>query len=244
MTLSRRSTAGGTRDLVITAKDASGNTVTTYTGSKSLTFSGADSSLSPASPATVTNSSGSAIPFTAATSINFTNGVATVSGSSNGVLRLLRAQTALISATDGTISSSGNDRLSVTVSPSVLGKFALALTSPQTNAIAFTGTNTLMALDDWGNTVTTFNASTTSVTLTTTLNGSITGLGTGGLATLNRAADFTLGIANLTALGMKYTGTVGSGTFTATGGGKTGVSSIDPDRCRRCNTSGDAYVGR
>ena len=217
-------TAGGTRNLVITAKDASGNTVTTYTGSKSLTFFGADSSLSPASPATVTNSSGAATPFGAVTTITFASGVATVGGGSNGVLRLLRAQTALISVTDGAISSSGTERLSVTVSPSVLGKFTLALTSPQTNAIPFTGTNTLTALDDWGNTVTTFNASTTPVALTTSLTGAITGLGTSGLATLNRVADFTLGAANLTALGMKFTGNVGTGTFTANGGGKTGQS--------------------
>ena len=217
-------TAGGTTNLTIRAMDASGNVVTTYTGTKSLTFSGPDSSLSPASAPTVTNSSGSAVAFNTSTSINFTNGVATVSGSANGVLRLLRAQTALVSATDGTIGSSGTDNLSVTVSPSALGKFGLTLATPQTSGVAFTGVNSLSALDDWGNTVTTFSAATTPVTLTTTLTGTISGLGSGTNNVLNRAGDFTLGIANLTSLGMKFTGTVGTGTFTATGGGKTGVS--------------------
>jgi hypothetical protein len=217
-------TAGGTTDLKITAMDASGNAVTSYTGPKSLTFSGADSSLSPAAAPTVTNSAGSLTPFGAAASINFTFGVANVNGSNNGVLRLLRAQTALISATDGTISSSGNDRLSVTVSPSALGKFSLAVATSQTNGAVFTGTNTLSALDDWGNTIPTFSAATTPVTMTTTLSGTISGLGSGSNHILNRAADFTSGIANLTTLGMKFTGAVGTGTFTATGGGKTGVS--------------------
>jgi hypothetical protein len=217
-------TAGGTTNLKITATDASGNPVTTYTGAKSLTFSGADSSLSPAAPPTVTNGSGSAIPFGAATSITFTNGIATVSGSNNGVLRLLRAQTALVAVTDGTLKSTGNDCLTVTVSPSALGKFGLAIATPQTNGAVFTGTNALSALDDWGNTVTTFSAATTPVTMTTTLSGTIAGLGSGGNNILNRAADFTSGVANLTTLGMKYTGNVGTGTFTAAGGGKNGVS--------------------
>ncbi|MHA8054302.1 hypothetical protein, partial [Aquirufa sp. OSTEICH-129A] len=40
-------TAGTSQTITITAKDANGNTVTGYTGSKSLTFSGANSSSSP-----------------------------------------------------------------------------------------------------------------------------------------------------------------------------------------------------
>ncbi len=218
-------TAGATQNLTITARDASGNTVTTYTGSKTLVFSGADSSLNPAVSPSVTNGSGAAIAFGANTTITFASGVATVSGSNNGVMRLLRAQSAIISVTDGTISSSGADRLTVTVSPSVLGKFAWTLTSPQTSGVAFTGTNTLVAQDDWGNTRTTFDAAATPVTVTTSLGGTIGGLGTGGNNILNRSGDFVSGIANLTALGMTYTGNAGSGTFTATGGGKTGVSS-------------------
>ncbi len=216
--------AGGTQALVITAKDASGNTVTTYTGSKSLTFSGADSALSPATAPTVTSSTGAAIPFGAVTAITFTNGVATTSGVNNGSMRLLRAQAAIVSVTDGSITSSGADRLSVTVGPATLGKFAWVLATPQTNGVAFTGTNTLTAQDDWGNTITAFDASATNVAVATTLSGVVSGLGSGNDNILNRSADFVSGVANMTTLGMKYTGVVGTGTFTATGGGKTGIS--------------------
>jgi hypothetical protein len=217
-------TAGGSQNLTITARDGSGNVVSTYTGSKSLTFSGADSSLNPATAPTVTNSSGSARAFGVSTSITFSSGVATVSGGNNGVMRLYRAQTAIISVTDGTISSSGSDRLTVTVSAGPLGKFAWALTSPQTNGATFVGTNTLTAQDDWGNTRTTFDASAANVTITSSLGGTVSGLGTGNNNVLNRSSDFVSGVANLTTLGMRYTGTVGNGTFTATGGTKDGTS--------------------
>ncbi|MHA8062364.1 hypothetical protein PQG22_13940, partial [Aquirufa beregesia] len=46
-------TAGGTQNITITAKDASGNTATTYSGAKSITFSGANASSSPATSPTV-----------------------------------------------------------------------------------------------------------------------------------------------------------------------------------------------
>jgi hypothetical protein len=216
--------AGGAQNLTITAKDAVGNTVTTYTGAKTLTYSGADSSLS-GSAATVTSSSGAAIAFGVATPTLFTNGVATVSGGNNGVMRLYCAQTATIAVSNGAgLSSSGIDRLTVAVSASALGKFAWALASPQTSGTAFIGINTLTAQDDYGNTVGTFDASLTNVTITTSLSGAITGLGTPGLNVLNRGVDFVGGVANLTTLAMKYTGSTGPGTFTATGGGKTGLS--------------------
>ncbi len=215
--------AGSAQNLTITAKDASGNTVSTYTGSKSLTFSGADSSISGSAP-TVNSSSGTAIAFGVATPITFTNGIASVAGSNNGVLRLYRAQTAIVSATDQTISSSGADRLTVTVAPSSLGRFAWSLTSPQTNGVPFAGANALTAQDDWGNTIASFDASAAPVTITTSLAGVVSGLGSGTNNVLNRAGDFVSGVANLTTLGMKYTGAIGTGTFTATGGGKTGIS--------------------
>ncbi|MFL0163437.1 hypothetical protein, partial [Aquirufa salirivi] len=79
---------------------------------------------------------------------------------------------------------------------------------------AFTGTNTLTALDVYGNTVTNFNASGNNITVTTTLTGAITGLS--GTTILNNAADFSSGVANLTSLGLKFTGNAGAGTFTFT----------------------------
>jgi hypothetical protein len=241
-------TAGGSQSLTISAKDASGNTDPTYTGSKNLVFSGADASPSGSAP-TVTNSSGTAIAFGSTTAITFTNGNAVVSGSNNGVLRLYRAQNAIVSATDGTISSSGTDRLTVTVSPGSLGRFAWSLTSPQTNGVAFTGTNTLTAQDDYWNTVTSFNASTSNVTVTTSLSGTIAGLGSSGNNVLNNSSDFASGVADLTALGMRYTGTVGTGTFTATSAGRSGASSsvvISAGSASRLvlrAASGDSVIG-
>jgi hypothetical protein len=241
-------TAGGTQSLTISARDGSGNVVTSYTGSKSLRFSGADSSLNPAVSPTVTNSSGTANGFGANTTITFSNGVATVSGSSNGVMRLYRAQSAVISVTDGTISSNGTDQLTVTVSPASLGKFTWSITSPQTNGAVFVGANTLTAQDDWGNTLTAFDASSTNVTVTTSLSGTISGLGNIGNNVLNRNNDFASGVANLTALGMKYTGATGSGTLTASGGSKTGLSSTlvvtagGPTRLVLRVASGDSII--
>src|SRR5207253_3929503 len=220
-------TAGTGQNLTITARDASNTTVTSYAGDKILTFSGANSSTNPVTAPTVKDKTGSPIAFGTPTTITFTNGVATVSAGNNGVMTLYKAETATIAVTDGTISATGADRLTVVVSAAALDKFALSLTSPQTNSVAFTGTNTLTAQDAFGNTVTTFNASTNNVTITANapLTGLVSGLGSGGNNVLNQAGDFSSGVANLTMLGMKYTGDTGTGTFTATSAsGKTGTS--------------------
>jgi hypothetical protein len=100
-------------NLTITAQDAYENTVTTYTGSKNLTFSGASTSPSGTAP-TVANSSGTATNFGTATAITFTSGVATVSTTKNGVMKLYRAESANVSVSDGTISSAP---VAITVSP-------------------------------------------------------------------------------------------------------------------------------
>jgi hypothetical protein len=148
-----------------------------------------------------------------------------VSGGNNGTLTLYKAETATVSATDGTYTSSGSDRLTVAVSPRTMSKFGLSLTSPQANGAAFTGVNTLTAQDAYGNTVN-FDASANPVTLTANapLSGTISGLSGGNQ--LTSAGDFISGVANLTALGMKYTGTLNTGTFTASAatGGYTGSS--------------------
>src|SRR5439155_9544982 len=127
---------------------------------------------------------------------------------------------------NGLISAAGSDRLNVTVSAAALNRFVLVLTSPQTNGSAFTGTNTLAAEDAYGNTATSFDASADNVTIAANapLSGSISGLS--GTNKLTSAGDLSSGIANLTTLGLKYTGTAATGTFTATSaGGKTGTAS-------------------
>jgi hypothetical protein len=95
---------GESSELTITAVDGFGNTVTSYAGTKGLTFSGAQT-LGTTHP-TVTNSSGSAINFGSTTSISFGSGVASVSfGSRNGVMTLYKSETASITVTDGTFSN-------------------------------------------------------------------------------------------------------------------------------------------
>ncbi|MDB5230349.1 MAG: Mucin-22, partial [Chitinophagaceae bacterium] len=71
VTGSASQTAGTTQNLTITAQDANGNTITSYTGDKSLTFSGANSSSSPVTTPKVTDKTGSAIAFGTATTITF-----------------------------------------------------------------------------------------------------------------------------------------------------------------------------
>ena len=216
-------TAGSTNNLTITLVDVYGN-ILSYTGDKTLIFSGADSSSNPRTAPTVTDKNGTAAPFGSTTTITFTNGVSAVTGNANGVMRLYGVGTDSIRVVNGTIFNS--TPLVVAVSHANLDKFAWSLTSPQANSVAFIGTNTLTAEDAYGNTATNFDASGDVVTITTSLSGTVSGLGSGVNNVLNQAADFTSGVANLTALGMKYTGTTATGTFTALSGtsSKTGTS--------------------
>jgi len=193
--------AGAAANLTITAQDSAGNTATTYTGSKSLTFSGASASLGGNAP-TVTNSSGAATAFGAATSISFTAGVATVSGANNGVMRLYRAGAATIAATDGSLSTPSP--LAVTVAPSALSKFALA---PETTTPVAGAADplTLTAQDVYGNTVTSHQGS-----KSLTFSGGVTS-GAGNVATVSDSSGkavafgtattiaFTAGVASVSA---------------------------------------------
>jgi hypothetical protein len=76
-----------------------------------LTFSGA--SVNGTTNPTVTNSYGQVKSFGTSTSINFANGIATVSGSSNGAMKLYKLETAHIVVSDG--SHTNGSGLAVTV---------------------------------------------------------------------------------------------------------------------------------
>ncbi|WP_161566850.1 beta strand repeat-containing protein, partial [Aquirufa nivalisilvae] len=234
-------TAGGSQTVTLTAKDASGNTATGYTGDKSIVFSGANSSTNPSTAATASDKVSADINFGTATVVTFSNGVGTTS------VKLYKSETALLVATQGGVTTSGSDRLSVVVSPATLNKFVASLASPQSNGVAFTGTNTLTAQDAYGNTVTTFAANTNNVTVTSTLTGTISGLGSGVNNVLNQAGDFVSGVANLTSLGLKFTGNVGTGTFSfasATGGatGTSGNVTIDAGAATRLVITGTSTI--
>lgn len=111
----------GSVNLTITAKDVYGNTATSYTGAKSIVYSGASASPSGTAPVVV-NSGNTATAFGAATAINFSSGVAAVSSSRNGLMRLYRAGTASVSATDGTLTTNA---VAFTVTTGAASKLAL-----------------------------------------------------------------------------------------------------------------------
>jgi hypothetical protein len=144
--------AGGTTNLTITAKDEKGNTVTTYTGSHSLVFSGASAAPSGTLPS-VTNSSGTATNFGTATAISFTTGVATVSTTKNGVLRLYGAGTANVVATEASITTPAP--AAITVAAAAATKFALTAASA-TPTVGTVDALTTTAQDTYGNTATSY----------------------------------------------------------------------------------------
>jgi alpha-tubulin suppressor-like RCC1 family protein len=140
-------TAGAADNLTISAGDTWGNLITTYTGQRNLTFSGAG--MAGTVHPTVSNRTGTAVNFGTAESITFTNGVATVTGTSNGVMRLYRAGTAQIVVTDGTYNNGGG--LTVTVGPAAAS--GLALSAAQAVVTPGEANNlTVRAIDAYGNT--------------------------------------------------------------------------------------------
>ncbi|HEX4305206.1 MAG TPA: hypothetical protein VHZ54_04160 [Solirubrobacterales bacterium] len=147
--------AGAADNLTITAKDSADTAVTSYTGNHELVFSGAEVSPGGNEP-TVAATGGAAEPFGEATKISFTSGVAKVSGTKNGVLKVYDAGTATIAAGDGTIETESPP--TVTVSPGAKSKLALgaATTTPVAGA---TDALTVTAIDTYGNTATTFTGS-------------------------------------------------------------------------------------
>ena len=107
-----------------TSKDAGGATAVSYTGDKSLTFTGANS-IGIFNP-TVTDKSGTAVAFGNPETITFVNGVATVSVGNNGSMTLYKAETANTVATQGGITTTGADRLTVVVSPAAASQVVLS----------------------------------------------------------------------------------------------------------------------
>jgi hypothetical protein len=148
-------TAGGSANLTITAKDVNNSTVTTYTGSHTLVFSGASASPGGTAP-TVANSSGSNVAFGSNTVLTFALGVAIVNSTKNGVLKIYRSGVANIVATEGSITTPVP--LVLTVSPAATSKFvvAAATTTPAAGAV---DNLTITAQDTYGNTATDYTGS-------------------------------------------------------------------------------------
>lgn len=127
--------AGATNNLTITAQDTNDATVTTYTGSRNLTFSGASASPNATAP-TVVNSSGTATAFGSATAINFSSGIAGVSSFKNGVIRLYRSGATSLAVSDGTIATTAP--LAVTVKTASASRLAFANVSASAGALGST----------------------------------------------------------------------------------------------------------
>ena len=100
-------TVSSSQTITITAKTNLGNTYTAYTGDKSLTFSGANAYSGGSNP-TCSDKTGADIPFGTATTVTFTNGIATCT------LKLYKVESASITVTDGTYNANSNS-LAVTV---------------------------------------------------------------------------------------------------------------------------------
>jgi hypothetical protein len=190
-------TAGETDNLTTTVQDTYGNVATTYTGSHSLTFSGASASPSGAAP-TVSDSTGADTAFGSATAINFSAGVATASGVQNGATKLYKSGSASLKVTDGTLLTPTALVVTVAAAPAV--KFTLSASA--TTLVAGGSSNlTTTALDTYGNTATsyagshnvTFNGAGTSPngTAPTVVNSSGTAVNFGGATALT----FTAGVA-------------------------------------------------
>ena len=150
-------TAGGTVNLTITAKDENDKTVTTYTGSHSLVFAGADSSPGGNAPTVVSNvSSSSAVAFGTATPLTFSSGVSVVASSKNGVMKIYDAGPASVTATEGSITPP--TPLALTVSPAAAKSFVLAADSTSPN-VGQEVDLTITAFDTYGNLATGYTGS-------------------------------------------------------------------------------------
>jgi hypothetical protein len=148
-------TVGVADNLTVTAKDTYGNTATTYTGSHSLTFAGASNGPTGNAP-TVSSSAGTVTNFGTMTAITFTAGVATVSGTSNGVMKLYRAEAASITVTDGTLSNGTG----LTVTPAAAAAASFSMTATSTSLVAGEADSlTVTALDAYGNVATSYTGS-------------------------------------------------------------------------------------
>src|SRR5205823_6277299 len=155
-------TAGTGQNLTITAKDASNNTVTTYTGDKSLTFSGAASSTNPVTAPTVKDKTGAAIAYGSATTIAFTSGVATVSAGNNSMMTLYKAETVDIAVPAGDGAAAAADSLHVVVSAAAANKLAFGVQPTNTAAgSAISPAVTVQIQDQFGNVVTTDSSNVT-----------------------------------------------------------------------------------
>lgn len=146
--------AGEADSLTIIAKDASNDTVANYTGAHALTFEGASESPGGTKPV-VSSVSGVEKKFGESTEINFVEGQATVSGSSNGVMKLYKAEEAKVKVTEAEHGLSNGTGLAIKVAAGAFSTFHVvpAVGEPEAG-VAFEVK--IYAWDQWHNTITSY----------------------------------------------------------------------------------------
>ncbi len=150
-------TVAAANNLTITAKDEKESTVTSYTGSHTLVFSGASSSPSGTAPTVSNNvSTGTPIAFGSNTALTFTSGVASVSSAKNGVLKIYKAGSASIVASEGTLTTT--TPLELNVAAGAATKFTLAVQTA-TPTVGSPNDLTITAQDAYGNLATSYTGS-------------------------------------------------------------------------------------
>jgi hypothetical protein len=147
--------AGASQTVTVTAYDTNGNVATGYTGDHSVTFTGANTAPDGSHAPTVTDKNSAAQTFGTGETLTFSNGVAT------GTMVLYKAETASIVATAGSVTTTGSDRLGVTVT-NAGGNTPTAFTiaaaaGSQTAGVA--NQLTITAVDTYQNTVTGYTGS-------------------------------------------------------------------------------------
>jgi hypothetical protein len=143
--------AGEADNLTVIAKDASNDTVGTYTGAHSLIFEGAGVATSGEEPVVV-DQSGVEKNFGEETEITFTEGKATVSSAMNGVMTLYKAEAAHIKVKEGSLNNGAG--LAVTVKAAAAKNFKVPTPTEQEAGVSFNVT--LTAIDEYGNTATSY----------------------------------------------------------------------------------------
>jgi len=206
--------AGEANALTISIVDTFGNLITDFTGTKTVVFSGASSAPNFSNDPTVTNNvvTPAEIAFGTDTELTFTNGICT----EGGLMRLYRAEEAQVFINDTGAEPLGSEMIMVAVKPAALSSFELNIQSAQVNAVPFTGTNTLTALDAYGNVVADYDVRTPAADYAVTiiiesgLNGELTGNAVSQTSFINGVADVTNALT--------YTGTIGDGIIRAQSG--------------------------
>jgi|GEM_PF-4422209 len=140
--------AGEGDPLTVIARAANGELATGFSGTHPVTFGGARQAPNGAKP-TVSSESGTALPFGEQVPLYFNAGVATVSGTANGLLTLYRAEKTTVIAKSEGLSNEASP-LVITVAPGPFGQFTAAAqpaspTAGQAFALRIT------ALDRFGN---------------------------------------------------------------------------------------------